>query len=87
MSGDSVGLRRLFGGMLLVSAVGFAAGCSDISPESNDEGGGVLESPTNEADQMRQMEQQQQEQQMQEQQQQQENRMGGGGGGGGGARR
>ena len=81
MYGDSVGLRRLLGGLLLVSAVGFVAGCSDITPEPNDTGGGVVESPTNEADQMRQMEQQQQEQQMQEQQQQ-ENRMGGGGGGG-----
>ena len=47
--------RRLFGGLLLASAVaGVAAGCSDITPEPNDEGGGVLESPTDEADQMRQ---------------------------------
>jgi hypothetical protein len=71
--------RRLFGGLLLMSAVtGFAAaGCSDITPEPNDTGGGVLESPTHEADQERQMEEQQQENQ----------RMGGGGGGGGGARR
>ena len=48
-----------------------AAGCSDIHPEANDEGGGVLELPTNEADTMRQ-----------EEEQQQENREMGGGGGG-----
>jgi hypothetical protein len=71
-------VRKLFGGLLLVSAmVGFAAGCSDITPEPNEEGGGVLESPTNEADTMRQEGEQQEE----------ENRMGGGGGGGGGGRR
>jgi hypothetical protein len=65
--------RRLFGSLLLVSAAaGFATGCSDITPEPNDTGGGVLESPTNEADQMRQQEEQQEENQ----------RMGGGGGGG-----
>ena len=69
--------RRLFGGLVLASAVaGFAAGCSDITPEPNDTGGGVLESPTNEADTMHQQEEQQE-----------ENRMGGGGGGGGGGRR
>ena len=67
--------RRLFGGLLLVSAFvsSVAAGCSDITPEPNDEGGGVLELPTNEADTMRQEEQQQEGQQ----------REGGGGGGGG----
>jgi hypothetical protein len=65
--------RRLFGALLLVSAFVslVAAGCSDITPEPNDEGGGVLDSPTHEADQMRQQEEQQQQ----------------GGGGGGGARR
>ena len=68
--------RRLFGGLLLGTAMAcFAAGCSDITPEPNDEGGGVLESPTHEADQMRQMEEQQQ-----------ENRQTGGGGGGGARR-
>jgi hypothetical protein len=82
MSSDSAGLRRLFGSLLLVSVVASfaAAGCSDITPEPNDTGGGVIDSPTHEADQMHQMEEQQQEQQMQEQQM--ENRMGGGGGGG-----
>jgi hypothetical protein len=69
MSNDSAGLRRLVGGMLLMSAVGFAAGCSDITPEPNDTGGGVIDSPTHEADQEREM---------------QQNQMGGGGGGGGG---
>jgi hypothetical protein len=69
--------QRLFGGLLLASAVACfgAAGCSDITPEPNDTGGGVLESPTHEADQMRQMEEQQQENRQM------------GGGGGGGARR
>jgi hypothetical protein len=68
--------RRLFSGLLLASAVAcFAAGCSDITPEPNEEGGGVLDSPTDEADQMRQMEEQQQESRQT------------GGGGGGGARR
>ena len=68
--------RRFFGGLLLASAMAsFAAGCSDITPEPNETGGGVLDSPTHEADQMRQMEQQQQ-----------ENRQTGGGGGGGARR-
>ena len=72
MNGDNVRLRRVCCSLLLVSAVAcFAAtGCSDITPEPNDEGGGVLESPTHEADQMRQ-----------EGEQQQENRETGGGGG------
>jgi hypothetical protein len=68
--------RKLFVGLLLASAAAcFAAGCSDITPEPNDEGGGVIDSPTHEADQMRQIEQQQQ-----------ENRQTGGGGGGGARR-
>jgi hypothetical protein len=68
--------RSLFGGLLLMGVVAcFATGCSDITPEPNDEGGGVLESPTNEADQMRQQEEQQEENRQM------------GGGGGGGARR
>jgi hypothetical protein len=75
MYGDSARLKRVCCGVLLVSAAAclVATGCSDIHPEANDEGGGVLESPTNEADQMRQEEQQQEEQQRE--------------GGGGGARR
>jgi hypothetical protein len=77
MYGDSARLKRVCCGVLLASASACfaAAGCSDIHPEANDEGGGVLESPTNEADTMRQEEQQQEEQQRE------------GGGGGGGARR
>ena len=53
--------KRLFGGLLLVSAVAcFAAtGCSDITPEPNDEGGGVVGSPTDEADQLREGEERQ----------------------------
>ena len=52
--------KGLFGALLLVSAVAcFAAGCSDITPEPNDEGGGVIDSPTNEADQMRETEERQ----------------------------
>ena len=75
MYGDSARLKRVCCGLLLASAVACfgAAGCSDITPEPNDEGGGVLKLPTNEADTMRQEEQQQEGQQ----------REGGGGGGGG----
>ena len=52
--------RRLFGGLVLASAVaGFAAGCSDITPEPNDEGGGVVGSPTDEADELREGEERQ----------------------------
>jgi hypothetical protein len=49
-----------------------AVGCSDVQPESNDEGGGVLDSPTHEQDSMHQQELQQENREM---------------GGGGGARR
>jgi hypothetical protein len=76
MYGDSARLGQVCCGVLLASAVaGFAAGCSDITPEPNDTGGGVLESPTNEADTMHQ-----------EEEQQEENRQMGGGGGGGARR-
>jgi hypothetical protein len=62
MYGDGYELRRVSAALLLMGVVAcFAAGCSDITPEPNDTGGGVLESPTHEADQMRQMEEQQQE--------------------------
>ncbi len=58
MEGDSARFRRVCCGVLLASVVaGFAvAGCSDITPEPNDTGGGVLDSPTHEADQMHQQE-------------------------------
>jgi hypothetical protein len=73
MYGDGYELRRVSAALLLMGVVAcFAAGCSDITPDANNEGGGVLESPTNEADTMRQQEEQQQENQM--------NRGGGGGG-------
>jgi hypothetical protein len=53
--------KGLFGALLLVSAVAcFAAtGCSDITPEPNDEGGGVVGSPTDEADELREGEERQ----------------------------
>jgi hypothetical protein len=55
MDGDSSRVRRMCCGVLLAGVVaGFAAGCSDITPEPNEEGGGVLDSPTHEADQERQ---------------------------------
>jgi hypothetical protein len=58
MYSDSQRLKRVFGGLLLVSAVTcFAtAGCSDIQPEPNVEEGGLLESPTHEQDSMREQE-------------------------------
>jgi hypothetical protein len=60
---DSQGLKRVFGGLFLVSVVACfaAAGCSDIHPEPNDEGGGALEAPTHEQDALRQEEQRQEE--------------------------
>ena len=52
--------KGLFGALLLVGVVAcFAAGCSDITPEPNDEGGGVVGSPTDEADQLREGEERQ----------------------------
>jgi hypothetical protein len=51
---DSAKIRLVCCGVLLAGAVaGFAAGCSDITPEPNETGGGVLDSPTHEADQER----------------------------------
>lgn len=52
MFSDSQGSKRVFDGLFLVSVVAclVAAGCSDIQPAPNDEGGGVLESPTHEQD-------------------------------------
>ena len=47
MRGISQRANRVFGDLRLASAfAGFAAGCSDIQPEPNDEGGGDLQSPT-----------------------------------------
>jgi hypothetical protein len=58
MYSDSHRVKRVFGGLLLVSAVTCfaAAGCSDIQPEPNVEEGGLLESPTHEQDSMREQE-------------------------------
>jgi hypothetical protein len=63
MYSDSQRLKRVFGGLLLVSAVACvaAAGCSDIQPEPNVEEGGLLESPTHEQDSMHEEEQHQEE--------------------------
>lgn len=60
MDRDRVGLRRVFGALLLASAVGFAAaGCADVRPAPNETGGGVVDSPTHEADSLRQSEERQ----------------------------
>ena len=56
---------------VLVLAGFAAAACSEIRPEPNAEEGGVLESPTHEADALRRSEERQE-----------QNRGGGGGGGG-----
>jgi len=60
---DSQGLKRVFDRLFLVSVVACfaAAGCSDIHPEPNDEGGGALEAPTHEQDALRHEEQRQEE--------------------------
>jgi hypothetical protein len=59
MSSDR--LRRITARLLLTGALVVVAGCSDIHPAPDDEGGGVLDSPTHEADSMRQEEERQQE--------------------------
>jgi hypothetical protein len=56
---------------VLVLAGFAAAACSEVRPEPNAEAGGVLESPTHEADALRRSEERQD-----------QNRGGGGGGGG-----
>ena len=62
--------HRAFRGLVLASILGFAAvGCADIHPEPNVEEGGVLESPTHEADALRRTEERED-----------QNRGGGGGG-------
>jgi hypothetical protein len=63
MFSDSQGLKRVFGGLFLVSVLACvaAAGCSDIRPEPNDEGGGVLESPTHQQGTFHEEEQRQEE--------------------------
>jgi hypothetical protein len=70
MKRDVMGSSRAASWLLAALALaGFAAAaCSEIHPEPNSEGGGVLEAPTHEADSLRRAEER--------------NRGGGGGGGG-----
>ena len=69
MTGSKRAASCLIAGLVLV---GFAAaGCSEIHPESDVQEGGLLESPTHEADSLRRAEERQE-----------QNRGGGGGGGG-----
>ena len=54
----SQGLKRVFGGLFRERrGVLRRARCSDIRPEPNDEGGGVLELPTHEQDTVHEEEQ------------------------------
>ena len=70
MKRDSGRVHRGVRGLVLASIVGIAAaGCADIRPESDVEQGGLLESPTHEADALRRAEERQE-----------QNRGGGGGG-------
>ena len=50
IGGDRDRSRRIAGALLLASLVACfaAAGCADIHPAPDDEGGGLLESPTHE---------------------------------------
>jgi hypothetical protein len=61
MCGDRDRSRRISGALLLVSALACfaAAGCADIHPAPDDEGGGMVESPTDEQDQLHEEEQRQ----------------------------
>ena len=61
MPSDSQRSKRVSRGLFLVSAVAcFAAvGCSDFTPAPDDEGGGLLESPTHEQDSLHQEEERQ----------------------------
>jgi hypothetical protein len=69
MTGSNRAGSSLFAALVLIGLA--AAGCSEIHPESNVEEGGLLESPTHEADSLRRIEERQE-----------QNRGGGGGGGG-----
>jgi hypothetical protein len=55
MYSNSQSLKRLAGGLLLVSVVACfgTVGCSDIHPAPNVEEGGLLESQTHEQDTLR----------------------------------
>jgi hypothetical protein len=63
MNEDGGRLRRVSGALLLASAVAClaAAGCADIRPEPDDEGGGMVESPTHEQDAVHETEERQEE--------------------------
>ena len=49
---------RISGGLLMMSVVAClaVAGCADIHPAPNEEGGGMMNSPTHEADTLREEE-------------------------------
>lgn len=47
---------RMFVLMVALGLAGALAGCADIHPEGNDVEGGMIDSPTQEADQFRQHE-------------------------------
>jgi hypothetical protein len=71
MNHDATRLKPLAPCLLAaVVLVGSAVGCSEVRPEPNVEEGGLLESPTHEADSLRRAEERQE-----------QNRGGGGGGG------
>ena len=55
MQSTSQAVTRVFAALLVVSAAAglLAAGCSEIQPEPNDEGGGMVQSPTAEQDELR----------------------------------
>ena len=61
MPGDSRRFKRVSRGLFLIGVVAClaAAGCSDIRPAPDDEGGGLLESPTHEQDSLHQEEERQ----------------------------
>lgn len=52
---DGQTTKHASGGVLLVGAAMclVAAGCSDITPAPDEEGGGIIDSPTHEADALR----------------------------------
>ena len=61
MPSDGQRLKRVSRGLLLFGVVACfaAAGCSDFRPAPDDEGGGLLESPTHEQDSLHQEEERQ----------------------------
>jgi hypothetical protein len=61
MDSDGGRSRRAFGGLLWTgfAACVFAAGCSEMHPEPDEETEGMLESPTQESDNLRESEERQ----------------------------